>query len=112
MATKEAKNRAQSDEIQPSEIIPLSWEFGADMGSAEEITDKAVVATDKSDDVDVTLTIVKASSIQNGDQTNSKVQVVLHDMTAGKDYNIQILATISANKVLEADIEVPCRSST
>lgn len=112
MVTKTVPNAAQASEVQPDEIIPISWDFAADMAAAETITSKAIVATDKSNNTDVTSTVVRGSSIENGDQTSSKVVVVVHKMTDGRNYNIQILATVSADKVLEADIEVPCRART
>ena len=112
MATKTAPNFAQAGEVQPDEILSVSWDFAADMDSGETISSKAIVATDKTDSLDVTSTVVKTSSVENGDQASSKVVVVVQSMTNGRDYNIQILATISTNKVLEADIEVPCRART
>ncbi len=112
MATKEAKNFVQADEIQPDEVLPYSWDFAKDMKSSETIASKAIVATDKSDSSDATSTVVKQSSIETGDQVSSQVVVIVHNMTNGRNYNIQILATVSVNKVMEADIEIPCRSQT
>lgn len=112
MAVKEAKNHAQGGEIQPDETLPYSWDFAADMATGETIASKAIVATDKSDSSDVTSTVVKGSAIENGDKASSKVVVVCRSMTDGHNYNIQILATVDADKIMEADIEVPCRART
>ena len=100
-----AKNWAETDIIQPDEIISVGWDFYEELGTSESVTAKTVSATDSSG-TDVTTTIVKSSSIANGDGTNSAVHVVLQSLVNGEKYTVKIEATITADKILVAKIKV------
>jgi len=98
-----------TDEVQPSEIVPIGWDFAEDLATGEAVTAADVTITDRAG-ADKTSTVMKGSaSIQDGEKTNSKVVVVLHTMTDGELYHVTILATVTADKKPEADLYVPVR---
>ena len=102
-----AKNWAETDILQPNEIMPVSWDFAEELDSGEEITDKTVKAYNKAG-TDVTSTVIQGSVIADGDATNSKIVVVLESMTDGERYRVVIETVVGASKKPSATLIVPC----
>jgi len=110
MATKKikAKGWAETDIVQPDEIITVSWDFFDEMETSEDISSDTTTAED-GDGNDVTSTIIRGTSITTGEGTNdTMVEVILQSLADGGKYKVKIAATITADKVLVSKIKVPC----
>ena len=102
-----AKNWAETDIIQPNEIMPVSWDFAEELDAGEEISTESVKAYNKAGD-NVTTTVIQGSVIADGDATKSKIIVVLQSMTDTERYRIVIEATVGASKKPTSTLIVPC----
>jgi len=104
-----AKNEAETDIVHPDEILPFSWDFAAEMGSAEEIQSQSVTISD-SDGNNVTGTILKISAIEDGDANKSKVTFVIQNMVADERYEAEIEAVVGGSKKLVSTLIIPCEN--
>lgn len=102
------KRAVVTDEVQPGETVPIGWDFAEDLDTGEEVVSATVTITDRAGG-DASSIQKGTATIATGEKTNSKVIVVLEGMVDGELYHVTILATVTDDKKLEADLYVPVR---
>ena len=86
---------------QPNEQVTYAFEFKNRLAFGASLSSGAFTATDKSDDSDVTATLL-SSSTATISGTQARFRVIAG--TAGRTYRITLLATLDNSDVLEEDV--------